>query len=278
MPIPVPVELDQPGSGNGLLAQSRPLPDRWQRGISFLDSGCTQPVVMGECPSGDDLKPGQRSDSATFRPVSLILALECSSMDNNTDWAALADSELDRVRDHAMASELLTGAASLRDKGPSSDVNPALVNTATDLGTGATTLAVALGCLERATLAANAGRGATLFLTVEQVWQAAADYLIYRDGGRWRTPMGNLVIASEAFDGRAPVGSGSGAAPAPGATLYAYASTAVWAATGERSNLFDVDRSVNTTTARSEDIALAAFSPCATFAVETPVTACDLEG
>lgn len=279
MPTPIPVELDQPAASSVLVAASRPLPAGWQRGISFRDLTCTTPVVMGECPTGENLKPTQRSaGTATFRPVTLISALECSTLDNQTDWRAVSGAELDRVRDHALASELLTGAASARDAGGEGHENPALVSEAVNLGDTATTLAQALGCLETAILTENSGRGAVLFMPVSVLWQAAADDLLYRDGARWRTPMGNLVIASEAFDGRAPVASGSGTAPEPADKLYVYGTTAVYAGIGERFTIADVDREVNTAHARSEDIALAAFEPCATFAVGTPVVACDLEG
>lgn len=279
MPNPVPVELDQPTAVGGLLAASRPLPVGWERGISFRDPSCLPATVMGECPSGSNLKPPYRPDTATFRPVTAIQAVECSTFGSTDGWIPrMAGAELDRTRDDALARELLTGAASRRDAGPDSDPNPALVNTAVDLGDEAASLTIALGCLEKAILEANGGRGAVLFLPVEVVYAAADIGLLWRDGARWRTVMGSLVLASAAYDGRAPVADGTGAAPDAGDTLYVYGTTSVWASTGRRDTLTDVNRAVNDATSRAEEIALVAFSPCATFAVGTPVTACVPEG
>lgn len=269
MPIPVPVQLDQPQAGSGLLAQSRPLPEGWQRGISFSDTSCLAPFTVGECPTGDDLKEPQRPESVTFRPVELGLAVQCSTLGNETDWSTVAGAELTRVQDHALASELYLGTASARDAGPSSDPNPSLVNSAVEL-TQAGGMAY-LACLEKAILETNSGRGAVLFAPVEVGWALMQNYLIWRDGGRWRTVMGSLVIISEAFDGRAP---DSEEPPAPNDSLFVYGTTAVWAGIGERHTLQDVDRSINDVTARAEDVAMAAFSPCATFAIQSPMSAC----
>lgn len=279
MPIPVPVELDWPQSGSGLLAQSRPLPAGWERGIRFLDTSCLTPVAMGECPSAENLKDGQRASAAEFRPVEIIQAIECSTLDNRTDWDAIAGAELDRTRDFGLASELLTGLARNRDAGPSSAPVAALVNTAEDLGSDATTLTQALGCLETAVLTANADRGAVLFMPIAVAYAAAEQSLLWRDGAQWRTVLGSKVMVSAAYDGRAPVADiDNQAAPTAGAELYVYATTAVWAGVGTRSALHDVDREVNTVSARAEDVALVAFAPCATYAIGTPVLACDLEG
>lgn len=279
MPIPVPVELDQPAPSGGLFAASRPLPENWQRGISFTDRGCLLPVVMGECPTGDDLKPTQRSDKATFRPVELITAVTCSTLDNFTDYDVVAGAALDSTRDFAMARELLTGAASLRDLGPSSTPNPALVSTATDLGSDIEGTTAAMACLETNLLTANGGRAATLLMPIAVAYQMLADRTLYLDGARWRTVTGSTVIVSPGFDGRPPVDDQSTSVPpTAGDPLYVYAVTAVWAQTGERSILHDVNRAINDVNARAEDIALAAFGPCAVFAVGTSVLACDTEG
>lgn len=276
MPTPVPVELDQPLAGSGLLAQSRPLPEGWQRGIKFLDVSCFDPAVMGECPSGEDLKPTERADAVEFRPFEVIQAIACSTLDNRTDWDALTAAELERTKDFAIARELLTGVARNRDLGPDSAEVNALVNTAGQVGSTFTSLATALGCLETQVLNSNAGRGATLYMPVSVAWQAMADSLLYRDGARWRTVTGSTVIISSGFDGRGPSSIDATAPPAEGSELYVYATTTVWAGTGSTSVLHDVNRAVNDVNSRAEQNALVAFDPCSAWAVETPVLACDL--
>lgn len=277
MPIPVPVELDQPLGGGGLLAQSRPLPAGWEKGIKFLDLTCTIPVTMGECPANDsNLKPteGQAGNAFKFRPFDVILAMKCSTLDNRTDWDALTASELERVKDDAIARELLTGAARDRDLGPDSGPVNALINTSGEVGGDFTTLAAALGCLETATLNNNGGRGATFYMPIAVAWQAMADSLLWRDGARWRTVMGSTVIISAGFDGRGLGNIEDTEPPAGGDNLYVYATTAVWAGTGSTAALHDINRSINDVNARAEQNALVAFDPCNAWAVETPVLAC----
>lgn len=275
MPIPIPVELDWPLAGSGLLAASRPLPEGWTRGVSFLDPSCTPPAVMGECPTDPDLKPVYRPGRATFRPVTLVQALTCTAA-NNLDLGGLSAAELDRTRDYALARELLTGEASARDAGPDSDPNPSLIGEAVDMGDDFASVAGLFGCVEAAVNAANFGRGAVLFAPIELLTSALEASVVWRDGARWRTGNGATVVVSAGFDGRAP--GDDSPAPAVGDPLYLYGSTAVWAGVGERTVLGDVDRAVNDVNARAEDVALAVFAPCVVFAgAATGVTNCYTE-
>lgn len=262
MPIPVPVTLGQPLATGGLLSAARPLPSGWQRGVSFVDTACLSPVALGECPTMADLKPGQRPSAATFRPYSIVQAVECTSA-SQLDLNALSAAELDRTREVAVARELLTGEASLRDAGPSSIGNPALVHDASDLGAAYTSVVAAMADVEAAVLAANSGRGVAVLVPVPVLAHAIAAGVVWRDGARWRTPTGGLVIASPGFDGRAP---GQTDPPEQGDPLYIYGVTSVWASVGERAVYQSINRAVNTDTARAEDIALAVYEPCAVFA------------
>lgn len=277
MPTPVPVELDlgAPATG-GLLASARTLPVGWQRGISFTDLACLAPVVMGECPSGVDLKPGQRADAATFRPISIIQAVECT-VPGGFNTEAAAGLALLQTADFALSRELLTGEASFRDQNPNAvdpGGNPALVNVAVSLG-AFDTVAGALACLDQRLHAETSGRGGYLFAGVDMATWLLDQRVIWRDGARWRTAAGTTVIISAGFDGRAPVADGPGEAPGTGEALFLYASAGVWAGTGETADYSDVDRAVNTQTSRAEQVALVAFSPCATFAASaTSAEAC----
>ena len=278
MPIPIPVDLDlgAPAPG-GLLASARVLPVGWQSGISFTDTACLLPVVMGECPSGVNLKPGQGVESATFRPVSVIQAVSCSTL-GGFDTATAAETALTQTADFALARELLTGLASGRDYNPNAQDpggNPALVNTAVSLGAAFASLAAAVACVEQELGEATGGRGGFLFVGADVATMLLDALDIWRDGTRWRTASGNTVIVSAGFDGRAPVADGTGTAPAQGEVLYLYAAAGVWAGTGEETTYSDVDRNVNTATSRAEQIALVAFTPCAVFAAAaTTVTKC----
>ncbi len=270
MPIPVPVELAPGTPSGGFLASAGSLPDGWTRGVSFADVACLTPVVMGECPTADDLKPAQRVGSSTFQPVSLITAVECTAM-GDFDSATIAGAALDSTREFALARELLTAEASTRDANPSRGGNPSLVGSATDLGTSASIVS-ALACLEQTMGNAVGGSGGYIFAGLDMLVFMKDAGVIWRDGARWRTPSGKTVIFSAGFDGRAP---GSTTAPTAGDPLYLYASAGLWAGVGSRAVFSDVNRAVNTSTSRTEDVALAAFSECSTYAVAaSDATAC----
>lgn len=267
----VPVDLSPTATPGGLLAAAGSLPGGWERGIGFLDSYCLAPTVMGECPTGDGLKPTDRPESAEFRPVSLIMAVECTTL-GSLDVGNVSARELDRTRSFALAREMLTGAASARDASDPEHANPSLVGTAVDLGATFTTSAAMLECLEQQIAEATSGRGAVLLASPAVATGLLAENLLWRDGARWRTAWGSQVIVDAGFDGRAP---GSAAPPAAGAAAYLYAVADVWAGVGRRDVYDDVNRLINTASARAEDVALAAFPTCAVFAAaSTAVTVC----
>lgn len=270
MPIPIPVEMDQgtPRTG-GLLATARSLPAGWERGISWADTSCTLPVVMGECPTGPDLKPAQEVRTETFRPVELIQAIKCTTLGGGPN--NLAGPALDQTREFALAREMLTGAASARDASVPDHANPSLVETAFPLG-DPSTLRRALSCLETNMADATAGREGFILAGPAIATYLLAEMLMWRDGGRWRTGFGSTVIISAGFDGRAP---GSSGPPTSGQPLYLYGVANVWAGVGSRTVLSDVNRADNTATERAEDIAMVAFPTCSVFAIGTSeITIC----
>lgn len=277
MPMPTPVTLEPSGpEGGGLLAVARSLPSGWQRGVAFTDTSCLAPVVMGECPTGENLKPGNRPEAvAEFRPYSVIMAVECTTF-GGYSVESVSGGELDRTREYALARELLTGEVSARDRNPSAILtgggsylgNPSLQSEATDLGAGFTSVTAMLACLEQNLAEATSGRGGVLLSGPALATWLFKESLLWRDGARWRTVTGNPVIVSGGFDGRAP---GDTAPPDPTDPLHLYAASNVWASVGERATYADVDRGVNTATSRSEDVGLAVFSPCAVFAAASTV-------
>jgi hypothetical protein len=298
MGIPIPVELDRctPAVVGGLFnGGACPLPDGWERGVSFQDTACLLPTVMGECPTCPDLKPTQRATTETFRPVSLIAALECSTF-GGIDVPVVASQTLDETASYALAREMLTGEASLRDANPNTVGpigNPSLQSTATIVGDGSQGPVGTLGCLEQAIADATGGRVGTILLGPALVVYLGQNGLLHNEGdfglptpqrGLLRTLSGNRVIVSGGFDGRAPFADdspgspgdpcvpwNSTGAPVHGDQLYMYATAGVWAGVGPGRTLSDVNRADNTASAREERPALIAFTPCATFAAPTGI-------
>jgi hypothetical protein len=290
MPIPIPVELDRcaPASAGGFLSGSCPLPQGWERGISFNDTSCLTPTVMGECPPCDipGLKDAQRAGTETFRPVALIQAVECSTF-GGIDVQAVARDGLDATAGYALARELLTGEAARRDANPRAQgdlSNPSLQTHAIDLGTGFDDIIAAVGCLEQALADTTAGRRGVILVGPQlalEMWP-----FLVREGGNLFTITGTRVIVDGGFDGRPPVGSpaddspgdpcvpwNTTGGPVAGDELWIYGTSAIWAGVGATGMLGDVNRANNTATARDERVALAAFTPCATFAVGSSIAA-----
>lgn len=289
MGTPIPVELDRctPAVAGGLLQGGCPLPLGWERGISFQDTACLLPTVMGECPTCSDLKPTQRADTVTFRPVSLITAFECSTF-GGIDVQQVASANLDETADYALAREMLTGQAALRDANPNVVGplgNPSLQRDAVVLGSGFSSVVAAVGCLEQAIADATGGRNGYLLLGPELALALAAADVLIREAGRLITVTGTRAIVTGGFDGRAPIDDSPGdesppdpcepwnstGAPLLGDELYIYGTASVWSGVGQGLMRSAVDRSTNTADAREERIALSAFTPCATFAVGSGV-------
>ena len=290
MAIPIPVELDRctPAVVGGLLQGGCPLPAGWERGISFQDTACLTPTVMGECPPNcPDLKPTQRADTVTFRPVSLITAFECSTF-GGIDVQAVASANLDETADYALAREMLTGQAARRDANPNviDAPNPSLQTHAINLGATFPNPVAALGCIEQALADTTGGRNGYILLGPE-IALALSDTVLVREGGRLLTMTGTRVIVSGGFDGRGPIDSPGEISPADpcepwnefggpafGDQLYIYATASVWSGVGAPGGNMrsDVNRRVNTASAREERGALSAFTPCATFAAGSGIT------
>ena len=239
---------------------------------------------MGECPTCSDLKPLQQADTVTFRPVSLITAFQCSTF-GGIDVQFVASANLDETADWALAREMLTGQAALRDANPNAEGlpgNPSLQRDAVDLGTGFSGPVAALGCLEQALADATGGRNGYILLGPEITLALAAESVLVREGGRLLTMTGTRVIVTGGFDGRAPSAGdespadpcepwNSTGAPLEGEELYMYATASVWSGVGVGLMRADVDRANNTAEAREERIAMTAFTPCATFAAGSSI-------
>lgn len=245
----------------GLLAAARPITGEWWRGIQFSSPSCIAPQTFAQCPAEPFQKTFEGpSTIQTFEAFGVLQAVECSTM-GGTNVQALAEQNIEVTREFAVAAELMSGAASS---------NPHISQASgTDLGT-ATDAVHALGCLDQAAAQALSGRLAYIHASpaIGNAWLAAG--AIVRDGRRWLTALGSIVVISAGYDGRAP----GGGAPVGGETLYAYATGEVYAEVGQRESFDAVDREVNTRQGISEELAVAAFDPCFIAGIDTTVEMC----
>jgi hypothetical protein len=236
---------------------------------------------MGECPTCPDLKPTQRASTETFRPVALITALECSTL-GGLNIRQVAAQTLDETAGFALARELLTGRASIRDANQKAEGrigNPSLECDATALEGDFPDAYAALACLERNLMETTGGRRGFILLAPEII--PRINFAITGQPGRWVTFAGNRIVVDAGFDGRPPLcdpltecmkWDDPTGVPARGDELWMYATAGLWAGVGDDLMVDAINRQDNTASARSERVALTAFSTCATFAVPSTVT------
>lgn len=233
--------------------------------MTFTSGQCLVPQVVGTCTDGEVTKDlDDLSTPATFDAFDVVQGLRCSTM-GRTEVAAFAEASLDVVREFAIAGEFLTGAAS---------GNPSLAD-ADVLGSASATDAVsALACLDQHAATALSGRLAFIHASPLLATHLLAASAIRADGRRFLTALGNVVVVSAGYDGRAP--ASPSVAPSEGDPQFLYATGEVYANFGQRDVPTAVERSQNTLQAIAEDTAVVAFDPCFNVAVSTDVDFCEL--
>src|SRR5687768_737363 len=211
--MPLPTRISLPAAGRpvgGLLSAARPGPvEQWWRGVPFASGVvCLAPQNVGTCTDGEVAKTfNDLGDPASFDAFALLQALQCSTLGRST-IEEMSGQALDVTREFAVASELLTGAAT---------GNPSLADAVTDLSAAGDPV-MALGCLEQAASVALSGRLAFIHTAPAIATALLAEGAIYREGRLWYTAAGHIVVISPAYDGREP---GAGA-PAGGAPMWLY--------------------------------------------------------
>jgi len=240
------VDLPSPARVGGLLAAARPLPAGWERGVQFNGSTCLPPAPWPYCPADESPGPEPKqanapSSVAVFEPTGIFQAVECTTKSRERA-GELASEALAATADFQLGFELANGAVT---------GNPSFADATT---TTAPDVLTALADLESGIASGLYGRLAFIHVSPGMlVYLTDACRGVHRDGRAWRSPMGNLIVASPGY-----VDLGS--------TLVATGE--VYAETSVPETRVDIDRAVNQTVAYGEQVGLAAFDPCFNIAVE----------
>lgn len=264
----LPTRITLPPSGRpvgGLLSAARDIPaGDWWRGVTFSSGQCLVPQTVGTCTDGEVSKTLQDlSDVASFDAFSVLQALRCTTM-GQSELGPYVNASLDVTREFAVARELLTGTAS---------GNPSLADATTLNSASITDAESALACLDQHAATELSGRLAFIHaspLLAVHLYNVG----MFQDGRLWRTPLGNIVVVSAGYDGRAP--ATPSVAPSEGDPQYLYATGEVYAEVGQRETLNAVERGQNSLQAIAEDAAIAVFDPCFNVAVATDIDFCEL--
>jgi hypothetical protein len=241
----------------GVLAAARDLAGavdggQWWRGVTFTGDGCIAPITRDAClDAGTQIDTPSRPPGAptNWNPITVRQGAECSALGNDPDGQAeLAGRRLEATREWAVGRALQTGVGA---EAPNPSFDDAVVVAS------AVTPTVALACLDQE--AANALFGAAAFIHASPLLAShlLAANVLWRDGTRWRTASGNVVVVSPGYFG-----------------VSLFATAEVFAASGFRTPLAGVDREVNTVTAWADELALAVFDPCWIGEAVTTVTDC----
>jgi hypothetical protein len=142
------------------------------------------------------------------------------------EFEARARRQLAAIESYELANELWTGTLTSDSQEPANGMremaNRALVDVGSDTVTdGEVEPVEALGRLVRGLDECSHGTVGMIHVTSQVLVALVAASAVYRDGSKWYTPMGHIVVADAGYDG-----SGPGGAPA-GVTQWAYATSLI---------------------------------------------------
>lgn len=247
--LPEKVEVAQsarmPG---GILTNSLPAPEGWQRGLSIPFYGCGEPIVRDKCISGEDTPIA--GGVATFRIFPIEQGAVASTM-CDIDVEEQANGRLDQTSEWAVGRQLAENLAGID--------TPSLAD-ATLLGTVADgDFATAVGCLEQA--AADNGFGArwTLHTPVRGAAYLRESKMLNND---FFSPAGAQWIVSPGYPVEGPT------------TIRLWVTGSVWAAVGMIESTDVPDWRKNDQMAWALRAGIVAFDPCLNFAIDVTVPAC----
>jgi hypothetical protein len=241
----------------GVLASARDLAaavdgGQWVRGVKFTGDGCIAPIIRDACVDvGAQSDDASRPDlaAAEWHPIEIRQGAECSALGNDPEGQAeLAGRRLDATREWAVGRMLQVGLAS--SPNPNFTDDAAVVASAVSPSEG-------LACLDQEAANALYGMPAVIHASPLLAGHLLAANVLWRDGTRWRTAAGSIVIVSPGYFG-----------------VSLFATAEVFAASGFRTPLSGVERTQNTLTAWADEVALAVFDPCWIGEAATTVTDC----
>jgi hypothetical protein len=194
----------------------------------------------------------------TFAPTTVRQGVSCTTL-SGTNAGDLATARIEATREWAAGHILETGDHTTHVVDDTEVDNPALAD-ATDLEVGPASPIDALACLEQA--AADNLFGSPAFIHASPLvgTHLLAANAIWRDGRRWRTASGNVLVVSPGYSGS-----------------EMYVTAEVFSASGQQQvtdPARSIDRSVNLMESWADELVLSVFDPCWSGRISVDVTAC----
>lgn len=224
--------------GGGVLAQARPLPDGWERGVEFATETCLIAGSHQFCPASPGEKSFQGTDLAEFDAFGVEVSVACTTLTPFDERLAQARAALGVVAEFDVGAELATGTVT---------GNPNLGDAVSVGSAGFSKDALAL--VEGAIATNLRGDLAWVHVAPLRLTELLSEQAIWMDDmGAWRTATGNLVVSSPGYE-----------------TALAdeiVATPEVFADLGDVDLIRTTDRADNRHMAVHEAPALAVFDPC----------------
>lgn len=193
-----------------LPVESRSL-EEWGTGITYSPEGCVEGETYDKC-DPPTLTPTERPATVEWMPYVLSVYTHC------TTFGDAADADLSRATrllnmdtERQLGHEFWTGELAQASTLPVSNdpwPNGYLASTDSDdlSADGPKNLVHALSCLDQYLTDHNGGQPGAVHATAQTVVQWYSLRVIQKEGGRWRTPNGNIVISSPGYTGSSPEG------------------------------------------------------------------------
>lgn len=187
---------------------------KWLPELTRTSGGLSNGAVAIDC-IGDTQTGMTAEDAPTVQdlfPFAVFGSFRCSATAFQTaDYAGRARRLLDATQSYNIAKELWSGAinagAYALGNGQLNAANP----TTDTLSAAAVAPDVAFALIEQGIAYYGHGRRGMIHCTPQVFYIAMENGSITRQGGRWVTPMGNIVVADAGYDGSAPGGAAAGA-------------------------------------------------------------------
>ena len=260
----------------GLSAVAAPVtdpPPRWEAGFAFDPETCQDPQLHAiDCGEGAEKDRMANPGLVEYAPATIIANSWCSTMTGERQTAARAQRALLAQQWWALERLLWTGDAESDDPADGT-VRPHLADGRATVLTGSGSVAEGVARLDQVLTDCLWNSQGVLHMTPGLLSRAAQASAVEREGNRWITPAGHLVVGGGGYTGGAPrddvgealpAGPDLTADPIPAQTIYA--TGPVFFLLGQVWETPEIVREVNDSSVRVERAGAVFYGPCCQFA------------
>jgi len=265
----------------GLAPVATPFPDppeNWEAGFAFDPETCQDPQLQAvDCGTGVTKNRMSNPAVVEYAPAAIIANSWCSTLTGPRQTEQRADRALTASQWWALERLLWTGVAESDDPADGT-VRPHLADGRATVLAGSGDVAEGVARLDQALTDCLWNSQGIIHMSPIALSRAKQKAAVEREGNRWISPAGHLVVGGGGYTGGAPragVGQALPAAPNlladPIPAQHMYATGPVFYLLGQRWSTPEIVREVNDSSVRAERVGAAFYGPCCQFAVSVVV-------